>query len=87
MMYREKLMPGPGASPLDKFDAMQMRFASGSAGKKEKCLRDSLTKPDFDFLLSAERCPVTARPEGTERNERESEGISRRIMRGRSSAG
>jgi hypothetical protein len=34
MMYREKLMPGACASPLDKFAAMQMRFASGSAEKK-----------------------------------------------------
>ena len=27
-------MPGACASPLDKFDAMQMCFASGSAEKK-----------------------------------------------------
>jgi len=34
MMYRENLMPGPCASPVDKFDAMQMCFASGSAEKE-----------------------------------------------------
>jgi hypothetical protein len=34
MMYREKLMPEACASPLDKFDVMQMYFASGSAEKK-----------------------------------------------------
>ena len=34
MMYREKLMLGACASPLDKSDAMQMCFASGSAEKK-----------------------------------------------------
>jgi len=34
MMYREKLMPGACASSLDKSDAMQMCFASGSAEKK-----------------------------------------------------
>ena len=27
-------MPGPCASPVDKFDAMQMCFASGSAEKE-----------------------------------------------------
>ena len=31
MMYREKLMPGPGASSFGQIGAMQMRFASGSA--------------------------------------------------------
>jgi hypothetical protein len=33
-MYREKLIPGACASPLDKFDTMQVCFASGSAEKK-----------------------------------------------------
>jgi hypothetical protein len=27
-------MPGPCASPVDKFDAMQMGFASGIGGEK-----------------------------------------------------
>ena len=34
MMYREKLMLGACAGPLDKFDAVQMCLASGSAKKK-----------------------------------------------------
>jgi hypothetical protein len=34
MMYREKLMPGACATPLDEFDAMHMCFAPGSAEKK-----------------------------------------------------
>ena len=34
MMYREKLMPEARASRLDKFDAIQMCFGSGSAEKE-----------------------------------------------------
>jgi hypothetical protein len=34
MMYWEKLMPGACASPLNKLDAMPMRFASGWGEKK-----------------------------------------------------
>src|SRR5260370_29335657 len=75
-----KVNAGGCASALDKFDAMQMCFASGSAENKALLTR----KSDF---LSAERCPVTARPDGTEGNEREAEGMRRRSMRGRSSVG
>jgi hypothetical protein len=49
--------------------------------RKRPCLRNSLTRKS-DFLLSAERCPVAARPDGTRSNERESEGIRRLNMRG-----
>ena len=77
-------MPGPCPSPLDKFDAMQMCFASGSV-EKRPCLRNLLTRTsDFDFLLSRERCPVTAGQavrQGTRGCRKEPEGIRRSFLR------
>jgi hypothetical protein len=68
-------MPGPRASPVHKFDAMQIYFASGIGGEKG-VLRDSLTRKS-DFLLLAEPCPVAARSDGTAGKERTSEGTGR----------
>ena len=84
-------MPGACASPLDKFCANSAVFRVWSGAEKGSVLRNSLTrKSDFDFLLSAERRPVTAWPDGTAGNERASEGTGRNQtinMRGRSSGG
>ncbi len=76
------------ARALDKFDVMQMCFRVRIGGPRP-CLSNSVDeKSDF---LSAERCPVTARPDGTAGDERVSEGTERNQtivrMRGRSSAG
>jgi hypothetical protein len=76
------------ARALDKFDVMQMCFRVQIGGPRP-CLRNFVDeKSDF---LSAERCPVTVRPNGTAGNWRASEGTGRNrtifIKRGRSSAG
>jgi hypothetical protein len=50
MMYPEKLMLAAARVLETNFDAMEMRFAPGSADKKP-CLRNALTRRS-DFLLS-----------------------------------
>jgi hypothetical protein len=90
MMYREKLMPGACASPIGQIDAMQMCFASGSAGKK--AVFEELV--DEKILLSLPVVGGTLPCDGTANGSgkvREGIGVNRRNqtifnMRGRSSA-
>jgi len=74
-------MLGPCASPLDKFEAMQMCFASGFAEKKsvfEELVDENVR---LDFLLSTERCPITARPDSTVGNETASSPVAPAISK------
>jgi len=74
MMYQEKLMLAGWARALDKFDVMQMCFRARIGGPRP-CLRNFVDeKSDF---LSAERCPVTARSDGTAGNWTTLEGARR----------
>jgi hypothetical protein len=53
------------ARALDKFHAIANVFESGLGEDQAPCLRNFVeVKSDF---VSAERCPVTARPDGTGR--------------------
>ena len=62
------------ARALDKFDVMQMCFRVRIGGPRP-CLRNFVDeKSDF---LSAERCPVTARSDGTAGNWTTLEGARR----------
>ena len=69
MMYREKLMPGACASPLDKFDAIQMYFASGSAEKKavvEELSDKKIAKPVFSVCGPVRKLARYARRDASE---------------------
>jgi hypothetical protein len=67
-----KLNAGGRVSAVDKFQTIADVFASGSAEIK-RLLRNFVdVKSGF---LSAECCPVTARPDGTGGNKRAQEGM------------
>jgi hypothetical protein len=77
------------ARRLGNFTRLQLPFASGSA-EIEPPVPETLIEVKSDSLL-AERCPVTARPDGTAGKKRASEGTGRNqttvSMRGLRSAG